>query len=322
MLTTVLLCSRLQALSHVDHLMHCWYGGKSDPDDSEVFDHLQALFCLTFGAVGKMAVVHVLSHGDHISVILKFVKEKILDKDAKPKKSPGKSYASDLITMTVKYSDHVPFLQKYSKEILDMAAKDPSQELNDLITWLKPVENPSLFSYDDISGLVNILKKDIDEATILPGDLITAVRVLKYLGIPLRDHELSIPTPDSFEYVELKYKCVIIQLYSLDGLAHLSAIIQKLCENYEQPALHSARLVGRQGLTLTSFLRPAVQLIRKVLTHVIKCRNTEFKDLTMIPVLLQTYSLMQAIPLSAHCHIEAQKVRILETGYNYVKHTN
>lgn len=302
--------SRLQALSHVDHLMHCWYGGKSDPDDSEVFDHLQALFCLTFGAVGKMAVVHVLSHGDHISVILKFVKEKILDKDAKPKKSPGKSYACDLITMTVKYSDHVPFLQKYSKEILDIAAKDPSQELNDLITWLKPVENPSAFSYDDISGLVDILKKNTDEASILSGELITAVRVLKYLGIPLRDHELSIPTPDSFEYVELKYKCVIIQLYSLDGLVHLSAIIQKLCENYEQPALHSARLVGRQGLALTSFLRLALQLIRKVLTHVIKCRNTEFKDLTMIPVLLQTYSLMQAIPLSAHCHIEAQKVII------------
>ncbi|XP_046659595.1 protein virilizer isoform X2 [Homalodisca vitripennis] len=299
---------RLQALSHVDGLLHCYHQNKTDPDDPEVFDHLQSLFCLTFSAVGKMGVVHVLSRGDHMSVLLNYFRAKTVEKDTKVKKSPGKSYAADLITMTVKFSDHVPFLQKYSKELIEMIGKDSGQELNELMPWLKPVENPSVFAYDDISSLVEILKKNIENATSLPGELITAVRVLKYLGIPPRDKELSLPAPDSLEYVELKYKCVIIQLFSLEGVTHLGAVLQRLCEHYEQPSLHSARLVGRQGLSLLALLHPALQLVRRVLTQVIRCRNTEYKDLTMIPVLLQTYALMQAIPLSAHAHFQAQKV--------------
>lgn len=277
----------------------------------EVFEHLQSLFCLTFSPVGKMAVVHVLSRGDHISTLLKYFKEKVVEKDTKVKKSPGKSFLADLIIMTVKYSDHVPFLQKYARELLDIISKDTSQELNELVSWLKPVENPAVFAYEDISGLVEIIKKNIENATALPGEMITAVKVLKYLGVPQREKELSTSAPDSFEYVELKYKCVIIQLFSLEGITHLSAVIQKLCEHYEQPTLHSARLVGRQGLALTAFLRPAMQLIRKVLSQVIKCRNTEFKDLTTIPILLQTYSLMQAIPVTAHAHLNAQKVVLM-----------
>lgn len=276
---------------------------------------MQSLFCLTFSAIGKMAVVHVLSRGDHIGVLLKYFKEKNVEKDAKVKKSPGKSILADLITITVKCSDHVPFLQKYARELLNIIAKDNSHELNDLVLWLKVVENPVVFAYDDISGLVEIVKKNIENATTLPGEMITAVRVLKYLGIPPQDRELLMPAPDLFEYVELKYKCVIIQLFSLEGISHLCAVLQKLCEHYEQPALHSARLVGRQGVALTAFIHPAIQLIRKVLSEVIRCRNTDFKDLSTIPVLLQTYSLMHAIPATAHAHLEAQKVSITFVSY-------
>ncbi|XP_054285555.1 protein virilizer-like isoform X1 [Macrosteles quadrilineatus] len=312
---------RLQAMSHIDHLMDLYARGKTDAEDSEVIEHLQSLYCLTFSAIGKMAVVHVLSKGDNAAVLLKYFKGKTVEKDSKVKKFPGKSYIGDLISMTIKYSDYVPFLQKYVKELLDKVVNDSSQEYNELSSWLKPVENPSAFAYDDISGLVELIKKNIEQATSLPGELITAVRVLKYLGIPPNDSERSINVPDSFGFSELKYKCVIIQLFSLEGISHLSAVIQKLCENYEQPALHSAKLVGRQGLALTSFLHPAMKLIRKVLTHVIKCRNTEFKDLTMIPVLLQTYSLMQAIPVTAHAHLEAQKVSrdVVETLLAYTQ---
>lgn len=305
---TLNFCYRLQALSHIDSLLKCYHEEKTDPNHPDVIEHLQALFCLTFGVIGKMAVVHVLSRGDHISVLLKFFKENATEKDTKLKKSPGKSYIADLIIMTVKFSDYVPFLQKYGKELFDVIAKDKNQELNDLTSWLKPVENPNIFAFDDISMLVEILKKNVENCTTVPGEMITAVRILKHLGIPPYDKELNVHNPDGFEYIELKYKCVMIQLFSLDGVSHLSAMMQKLCENYEQPALHAARLVGRQGLALTSFLHPAMQLVRRVITQVIKCRNTEYKDLTLIPTLLQTYSLMQAVPLNAQCHLHTQQV--------------
>ena len=73
-----------------------------------------------------MSVTYVLSCGDHISVLLKLFKSKHVDKDIKVKKSPGRGYIADLIITTVKYSDQVPFLQKYAREILDMIAKDNS----------------------------------------------------------------------------------------------------------------------------------------------------------------------------------------------------
>lgn len=295
-------------MSHIDSLLKCYHEEKTDPNHPDVIEHLHALFCLTFGVIGKMAVVHVLSRGDHLSVLLKYFKENAAEKDPKVKKSPGKSYIADMITMTVKLSDHVPFLQKYGKELLDVMAKDKSQDLNDLTSWLKPVESSNIFAYDDISILVEILKKNIENCTTIPGEMITAVRILKHLGIPPNNRELAVHNPDGFEYIELKYKCVMIQLFSLDGISHLAAMMQKLCENYEQPTLHAARLVGRQGLALTSFLHPAVQLVRRVVTQVIKCRNTEYKDLTLIQTLLHTYSLMQAVPLNAQCHLLAQQV--------------
>ncbi|XP_075224431.1 VIR_N domain-containing protein isoform X2 [Lycorma delicatula] len=311
---------RLQTLMYIDRLQdrsECFV----DPDQDEILEVLHNLFCLTFTAVGKTSVVHVLSRGDNMGVLLKFLKPKPIERESKLKKSPGKAYIMDLIVMSVKYSDYIPFLQKYSRDLLDIIQKDSSPELNEILSWLKPVENPSAFAYDDVSQLCEILKKNVDNATSLPGELVTAVRVLKYLGIPPHDKDLVPPNPESFEYQELKYKCVILQLFSLEGLTHLTGCLSKICEHYEQPALHAAKLVARQGLALTAFLLPAVQLIRRILTYVIKCRNTEFKDLTAISVLLQTYTLMHAIPANAHVHTDAQRIcrDIIETLLAYTQ---
>ncbi|RZF39648.1 hypothetical protein LSTR_LSTR001169 [Laodelphax striatellus] len=312
--------NRLYALSLIDSL-ESHYSENVDVDSDEILDNLHSLFCLTFTAIGKSSAVHVLSQDDNLNVLLKLMKHKPVEKETKIKRSPGKAYVFDLIIMTVKHTEYVPFLQKYASEILGAIKKDNIQELNELVSWLKPVENPPAFSYDDISPLCEILKRNVETATSLPGELVTAVRVLKYLGIPARDKDLSPPVPDACDYNELKYKCVILQLFSMEGLTHLIGCLSKICEHYEQPALHAAKLVARQGVALTAFLLPAVQLIRRILTYVIKCRNTEFKDLTALPVLLQTYTLMHAIPVNAHIHNDAQRIRrdIVETLLAYTQ---
>ncbi|KAL1128905.1 hypothetical protein AAG570_013439 [Ranatra chinensis] len=310
------LAYRLQALSYIDSLDDI-PPGDDDPDKLEVLDALQGLFCLTLsniGNIGKAAVVHVLSRGDNLSVLLRYFKQK----SSLRRRSPARGYIVDLLTITVKHSDYVPFLQKYSQQILELLADSP--ELGELQKWLKPVDSPAAFSYDNVSPIVEYLKNNIENCTSLPGEMVTAVRVLRHLGIPPHESDLVSGTFLS-EYRQLKYKCVVLQLFSLDGLGHLMAILQKLCNYYEQPALHSARLAGRHGLALLAFMLPAVQLVRRMLTYVIGCRNTDFKDLTGIPILLQTYALMSSIPLNAQAHTDAQRVcrDIVETLLAYTQ---
>lgn len=332
---------RLQALQYIDALLDLGASDPSflDPDQTDVLDNLNGLYCLGFTPVGKLSLVHVLSRGNNIGVLLRFFIEDISQEqpqtqsfkydigDPKIKKSPGKSYSADLIVMTVKYSDYIPFLQKFGKEILEAALKyeqqSPSCRLLEIVPWLKPLENPSLFAYDDIGTLSEIIKRNVENATALPGELITTVRILKFLGIPLRDKDLAMvhEAVDAEEYIELKYKYVILQLFSQEGVTNLTAILQKLCEYYEQPMLHSTSFVGYQGAMLVSFILPAIQLVRRMLTYVIHCRNTEFKDLSAVPILLQTYSLMHAFPASAISYIDSQRVcrEIIETLLAYTQ---
>jgi len=330
---------RLQALQYIDALLDLSASSPFlDPDQTDVLDNLNGLYCLGFSPVGKLSLVHVLSRGNNIRVLLRFFSEDSsqeqtqtqalkYDGNSKIKKSPGKCYSADLIVMTVKYSDYVPFLQKFGKEILEAALREeqqsPSCRLFEIVSWLKPVENPLSFAYDDIGMLSDIIKRNIENATTLPGELITAVRILKFLGIPLRDKDLATVSEavDAEEYIELKHKYVILQLFSQEGVMNLTAILQKLCEYYEQPMLHSTSFVGYQGAMLVSFILPAVQLVRRMLTYVIHCRNTEFKDLSAVPILLQTYSLMHAFPASALSYVDSQRVcrEIVETLLAYTQ---
>lgn len=306
---------RLQVLSYLDLL--CPFSESHDPDSPEVLDILHGMFSLTLsnvGNIGKLSVIHVLSQGDNLDSFLNFLKHKSTSR----KRSPSRGYICDLIILTVKLSTNMSFFQKYVDKILPLVNDFP--ELNEIQIWLKPLKNPSAFSYDNIGLVSEYIKNNIDNCTNLPGDLIMAARLLRYLGIPKHDKDLS-PIPVNQEYMELKYKCAILQLYSADGLSHLTTILQKLCDHFEQPALHSAALIGRQGLMLLAFVHPAVQLIRRMLTYVIRVRNTDFKDMSAVPILLNIYNLMQAIPINAQAHTDALRVcrEIIETLLAYTQ---
>lgn len=336
---------KLQALHYVDCLFDIISISEAnqqpliDPDQTDVLDNLYGLYSLGYSPAGKLSLVHTLSRGSNASVVLHFASlpemcpMTLLNAQpyqlncSKMKKSPGKLYAADLIVLTVKYSDYVPFLQKFGKDILEIVIKEEencaSTRLFEVVPWIKVVENPTVFVYDDIRFLSEIVKRNVDTATSLSGEIITAMRILKYLGIPPRDKDLII-NPDglnSEEYIELKYKYVILQLFSLEGVSTIVSIFQKLCEFYEQPSLHSTNFVGHQGSMLVALVLPAMQLLRRMLTHVIHCRNTEFKDLTAVPVLLQVYSLMHAFPATALSYTDSQRVcrEIIETLLAYTQ---
>uniref|UniRef100_A0A146LN92 Protein virilizer n=3 Tax=Lygus hesperus TaxID=30085 RepID=A0A146LN92_LYGHE len=306
------LAYRLRALLYLDEILSL-HPDCTDPDESRVLDVLQGLYNLTLsniGNIGKSAVVHVVSQGNNVEIFTKLLKRK-----ASKKRSPSRGYVCDLLVLCIKLSTTVTFLQKYCGELIELVTTDFT-EIQDVQQWLKPYKNMA----GEVSNACEILKNSQETCVTLPPEMICAVRLLRHLSIPKGDKDLCVLQDDS-EYVELKYKFSILQLYALDGLSNITTILQKLCKFYEQPYLYSSRLIGRQGLLLTAFILPAVQLIRRMLTHVIRARNTDFKDLTVVPVLLQTYALMQAVPLNGQANTDSLRVcrEIIETLLAYTQ---
>lgn len=306
------LAYRLRALSYLDELS-AFDIESAEPDSAPMLEVLQGLYNLTLaniGNIGKSSVVHVVSQAGYLDILLKLIKKK-----ETKKRSPSRGYVSDIISLCFKFTSSVTFAQKYCTEICDLVAAN-FPEMQDVQLWLKPYKDMS----NEVAAACEILKSSVDSCTALPPKIICAIRLLKFLSIPKSDRDLC-PMQFDGEYDELKYKFNVLQIYSLDGLTSLTLMLQKLTKHYEQPYLYSSRLIGRQGLLLVAFVLPAVQLLRRMLIYVIQVRNTEFKDLTAVPVLLQTFALMQAVPINGQAHTDALRVcrEIVETLLAYTQ---
>ncbi|KAL0270837.1 UNVERIFIED_CONTAM: hypothetical protein PYX00_008118 [Menopon gallinae] len=301
---------RLQVIQHLDKLIT-----SECKEEVEIFDVIHELYCVSFSSMGKLQIAFVLSLNDNMQILLD-----LLEHCAK--KSAVRNYIFDLIIITVKYSDDVRFLRTYGRTLLELAESDKQSNLADIAQWLKPLEVPNAISYDDLGPLCDLLKKysTIDACNSLPGDLITCVRILRYLGIPKNENDLNVSSYEE-EYTELKYKYVILQLYSSDCLNHFNSILTKILEYYEQPFVHSINFLGPQGSNLTAFVEPCIMLMRRMLTYVISARNNEYKDLTHINILIQVFTLMQAFPPNSESYSNAQKVcrDIVETLLAYTQ---
>ncbi|KAJ8943762.1 hypothetical protein NQ318_011974 [Aromia moschata] len=98
-------------------------------------------------------------------------------------------------------------------------------------------------------------------------------------------------------------------LFSLEGMSILSRLLQKICDHFDQPSLHSSLFVSNQGSQILSMIDPAICLLKQMLAYVIQCQNVNFKDLTTIPIFLHTYNLLTCFPLTAPGYFLAQKAR-------------
>ncbi|XP_017779064.1 PREDICTED: protein virilizer isoform X2 [Nicrophorus vespilloides] len=281
------LAYELQALCHVDNLKQF-----KDCECNEVVDQLHGLFCLSFNNVGKLAVGKVLSYGDNLSNLLQFID---LKSEAKMRKSPAVAYIIDLLNLVIVCFGDIPLLEKYRKKLLDIsAASEIFEKLGDMTNYLRPYENFK-GSYD-VAELVDCICKQ--QVTNFSGILITCLRILEHIGISKHDNKTPLENPLS-NFSELKYKHVILQLYPLDGVGLLLRILGELCDFYEQPSLHNSTFVSSQGILIINIIEPCIKLLKQMLTYVIQCRNTHFKDLTAIQILLQTYNLCQSFPVTA-----------------------
>nr|XP_023012377.1 protein virilizer [Leptinotarsa decemlineata] len=308
---------KLQALYHVEFLTANGKLHNLDCDAPEIIDHLHGLLCLTFSHFGKVSCAETLGLEDNIRCLLQFL-EPVLAKEktetfvGRLKDSVGIPYIVDLVLLAVATVSNIPILEKQSKVLLHLVNQQDVFEdsvclkLSELRLYLAPLENVTKFAYDDISLFVEAVDKSVENLPYTMSTAITALRIIQHLGIS--KHQPSSSDNPISNFVELKYKHVILQLFSLEGTTILSKVLQKICDHFEQPSLHSSFFVSQQGWCLLQVIHPAVLLLKQMLAYAIQCQNTNFKDLTAISVFLQTHNLLSCFPRSCAGYGLAQEV--------------
>lgn len=327
-------------------------------------DYFHTLYSLAVADnyIGRSHVIETITMDGNVITILKQIeheKKKIntvqpaaVDAATKTeiavaKKSPILSYAVDLIDMTIRFgTTNLEYLRQHGSVLLNLTKSHDqfddaniSQILQEMAIFLKPLQITNVFSYDNIAQLCDVIKRSLEFITTFPGDLITALRIIRHLSMPDTTtfnnctdfveifgdagatHKFI--QPKEQHQVELKYKFVVLQFYSADGISMCIQILDKLTTYFAQPAVHVATLGSTQGQMLTEILLPTIEILRKMLTYVIDCRNTEFKDLTAIEPLLKTYTLVSCIPSQSTVANDAHAIQneIIKTLMAYTQPT-
>jgi len=104
----------------------------------------------------------------------------------------------------------------------------------------------------------------------------------------------------------MKYKYAAIEMFSCDIVQHFTALLNRISLDHEQPHLHTATFVGNRGQTIISVIQPVISTLRRILEFVISCRDTEFRDMTVIGALLRTHTLLAVVPASSMYYMQAR----------------
>lgn len=249
---------------------------------------------------GLQAIVAVLPLNGFIDVLTPYLSDPDLSE-----------FAAEIISVTVRYSDRVEIFKTRAATILDESRN--SGTLRDVMPYLVVAGQASNWNYADVTSLVGIVRKYSEKAVSLPGELVTACRILHYLVFPSNGDMDPIES-----YIELKHRNALTQLFAADGLTALVTVMTKIVAFYEQPYLHRASLTGRRGLALVALLLPCVKLVRALLERLVKCMATDFKDLTAVAPLLGVYALVEAIP-SSSSSLRALADEIAETLLGFTR---
>ncbi|XP_032663265.1 protein virilizer [Odontomachus brunneus] len=256
-------------------VVQCLIRLKQTPDDWMALKRLHSFLVFPDGL---RAILTVMPLGDFMDILIPYLADSNLCE-----------FAAEVISAIVRYSDRVQILQNRAELMLDKAREHAV--LRDVTSYLTTAAQASHWDYSDVSSLVTIIRKSAEKAASLPGQLITACRILHYLIFP-SNNDIDPMEP----YVELKYRNALTQLFAADGLTALITVMANVSEFYEQPFLHRAALTGRRGMALVALLLPCVKLTRALLERLVKCMATDFKDLTAVVPLLGVYSLIEAVP--------------------------
>ncbi|KAJ7351151.1 hypothetical protein OS493_036354 [Desmophyllum pertusum] len=249
----LLLIYHLQTLQAVDQLLTSLSPGllPNDMDGADTLSTLHTLYSMTFTAIGKAAVVSVLSQDTNLRSLLPFVESTGDAKDdAKLKKCVSTGYATVLILLTVKLSENVATLSKLAPRLLAVSENiellsklaprllavtsrvDADSSITELGHWLVALKDIK-FDMSSITTLVEFVKSRLGEINITSSvacGVLMALRVLRHLGCPA-------DTSSTAEVVQkdLNQNLACIELFSANAMDVFINTFQKLGEFLLRP---------------------------------------------------------------------------------------
>ncbi|XP_067632458.1 protein virilizer [Eurosta solidaginis] len=309
------LAYKVQTRYHLDAIMNLTR--TDDYDIIKLATHLHALYSQTCQSPGRQYTVEVLGINNNMQLFMDLIRKeqrlqakRQLASPGTKYKSPVLSYAVDMVDCCVRYCEQLDYLIEHGSNILELAKNHETFEpsvsavLQEMFVYLKPLEAPNIFSYEDITPLVEVITRSMEYITTFPGDLIMGLRILRHLAIGP-----SNKTMRSSNTEELKHRFVTLQFYAADGVQTIVQILEKLCSYFEQPGLHTPALMTLQGLHCCQIILPALQVLRAMLSYAIQCRDVEFKDLTAIDHLMKAYFLLYYFPVASQAAHEIAQAK-------------
>ena len=159
-----------------------------DMETTEVHNAISSLYGMTFTPKGREAVVAVVTMGDHLSPLLALTKHTTEDSKKDMKKSAIRGFASELILLTVRSSDNIPFLKRFATNLLTTGSSDSHSKLAELQAWCSPLADPAVFTEAGISQLISLARRRVEESEEQKeqssAELVTTVRLLRHLAGP------------------------------------------------------------------------------------------------------------------------------------------
>ncbi|RWS31806.1 Protein virilizer-like protein [Leptotrombidium deliense] len=286
-------------------------------DDPEMAATFHRLYALVFNVAGRRAVIDALTAADNIKVLFPFLlptgNKKI---DIRISKSVCSGYAAELCLLVVQSteSEIVEFIENHGEQLLKISENDYIPKLSVLSSWMWPLKNGLTLAYNEqtFKSLVEVIKKfseslkENGESNVftIPLELITVMRILKQLCVnPSKDEKNDYGTS-----LELKFQYGIVQIYTLDTMAMLLNIMNKLLDTYLKPSHQSASLVGNQGSLIIQLVKPCLKLIKEMIHRLTIAQGKDFKDITPVYMFLRVYSLMAIFPSSSFHYSTAQEL--------------
>ncbi|XP_030387999.1 protein virilizer [Scaptodrosophila lebanonensis] len=325
------LAYKVQTRYHLDAII--FTAGSPENDAVKLATHMHAIYSQTCDPAGRQHTVEVLGMNNNLKIFMDLIKkeqrlqtQRQLISPGNKYKSPVLSYAVDMVDSCVRYCEQLDYLIEHGGVILELAKNHETFEpsvsavLQEMYVYMKPLEAINVFAYDDIMPLVEVIGRSLDYLTTFPGDLIMALRILRFLAtskIPVP----GVKTQKRTNTEELKHRFVALQLYAADGVQLLIQILERLCTYFEQPGLHAPALMTIQGVHCSQILLPTLQILRELLTYAILCRDGSFKDLTAVDHLVKVYFLLYYYPTrcQAGAEVEQCKLEVVQTLLAYTQ---
>ncbi|EDW56932.1 GM15555 [Drosophila sechellia] len=319
---------KVQTRYHLDAITYA--AAAPEYDAVKLATHMHAIYSQTCDPAGRQHTVEVLGLNNNLKIFMDLIKkeqrlqtQRQLSSPGTKYKSPVLSYAVDMVDACVRYCEQLDYLIEHGGVILELAKNHETFEpsvsavLQEMYVYMKPLEAINVFVYDDIMPLVEVIGRSLDYLTTFPGDLIMALRILRYLSIckPLAAQKAPPVTE------ELKHRFVGLQLYAADGVQLCIQIMERLCAYFEQPGAHAPALMTIQGVHCCQIMLPTLQILRELLSYAILCRDGTYKDLTSIDHLVKVYYLLYYFPTRCQAgpEVEQCKMEVVQTLLAYTQ---